>query len=100
MYLTATYCGLFINVKNNLVMTDNEKSQMIAEAENIEAIRDFFTQWWTVEQLYETSAKVCSTMLHLLSRGEGDAKEFKELMEQHLMLIDLVKPFARKEDEV
>ena len=81
-------------------MKEEQKSQLIAEAENVEEIRDFFNQWWSVEQLYETASKVSSTMLHLLSRGEGDAKEFKELIEQHLMLIDLVKPFARKEGEI
>lgn len=84
-------------------MTDNEKSQMIAEAENIEAIRDFFTQWWTVEQLYETSSKACSTILHLIDKCDicsEEKRDFKELIEQHLMLIDLVKPFAKKEGEV
>ena len=30
-------------------MTDKQKAQLIAQAENIDAIKDFFTEWWSVE---------------------------------------------------
>ena len=76
---------------------------MIAEAENIEAIRDFFNYWYSVEQLYETLAKSCTTILHMANRSDlpdEDKKQFEELLNQHEMMIDLIKPFARKEDEV
>ena len=84
-------------------MTDKQKSQLIAEAENVEAIRDFFTEWWSVEQLYETLAKSCTTILHMVNKSQlpdEDKKQFEELVNQHEMMIDLIKPFARKEGEV
>ena len=83
-------------------MTDKQKSQLIAEAENVEAIRDFFTQWWSVEQLYETAAKCSINLLDYINRGficEEDRKVFEQLVEQHVMMIDLLKKFQSDEQE-
>ena len=85
-------------------MNEKQKSQLIAEAENVEAIRDFFNYWYSVEQLYETLAKSCTTILHMVNKSQlpdEDKKQFEELVNQHEMMIDLIKPFAeRKEEEV
>ena len=81
-------------------MTEKEKSQLIAEAENVEAIRDFFTQWWSVDELHETAAQVSVTILGLIKRHqilESEVQELEELMQQHMMMINTIKPFARKE---
>lgn len=84
-------------------METKEKDAMIAGIENLEAIRDFFTEWWTSAQLYETAAKACATLAHYSSKGvltQTDMKDVAELMEQHLMMIDLLKKFEGKEDAV
>ena len=84
-------------------MTDNEKSQLIAEAENVEAIRDFFVEWYSVEELYETLAKCSITLLHIIDKGalcSDEVKEMRDLLTQHQMMVEHMKPFARKEDEV
>lgn len=84
-------------------MNEEQKSQLIAEAENVEAIREFFTQWWSSADLYETSAKACDDILHLASNGmlsQDELKDVEKLIEQHMMLIDLVKPFESKEGEI
>ena len=44
-YLTARR-RLFLLVKTLRVMKEEKKSQLIAEAENVEAIRDFFNHWY------------------------------------------------------
>jgi len=83
-------------------MTDNEKSQLIAEAENVEAIRDFFTQWYSVETLYETAAKCTNNLLGLISRQQicdEERKDFENFIDQHLMMIDLLKKFKSDEQE-
>ena len=83
-------------------MNEKEKSQLIAEAENVEAIRDFFTQWWSAEQLFETAAKCSINLLAYINRGliyEEERKEFEKFVEQHMMMIDLLTKF-RKEEEV
>ena len=84
-------------------MNQEEKSQLIAEAENVEAIRDFFTQWWSVDELYETAAKASVTILGLIKRhqmSDDEVQELEELMQQYMMMVDTIKPFARKEGEV
>ena len=83
-------------------MNEKEKSLIIAEAENVEAIRDFFVEWWSVEQLYETAAKASITIMYLMNRKEicdDDRKDLQELMTQHLMMIEHMKPFAKKHDD-
>lgn len=85
-------------------MNEKQKSQLIAEAENVEAIRDFFTEWWSVEQLYEAEAKAAVAVLYVgnkLVMCDEDIEALKNLINQHKMMIELIKPFApRKEEEV
>lgn len=83
-------------------MDEQKKSLMIAEAERVEAIRDFFEQWWTMSELYETTALFSEEVLTLLKNhhiNEEEVKIFSELLEQHMMLLDLVKPFADGKEE-
>ena len=87
-------------------MNEKQKSQLIAEAENLEAIRDFFTEWWSVEQLYEAEAKAALALLNLTQLSnkvlcEDEVKAIREALNQHHMMVEHLKPFAeRKEDEV
>ena len=83
-------------------MNEKEKSQLIAEAENVEAIRDFFTQWWSAEQLFETAAKCSINLLAYINRGvicEEERKDFEQFVEQHMVMIDLLKKFQSDEQE-
>ena len=87
-------------------MNNEQKSQLIAEAENIEAIRDFFIEWWNVEQLYEAEAKAALALLHLTQLPnkvlcEDEVKAIREALNQHQIMVEHLKPFAeRKEGEV
>ena len=84
-------------------MNEEQKSQLIAEAENVEAIRDFFTQWWSVDELHETAAKASVTILGLIKRhqiSDDEVQELEELMQQYKMMIDTIKPFTRKEEQL
>lgn len=79
-------------------MNEQEKSQLIAEAENVEAIRDFINEWYSVETLFETAAKCTNNLLGLISREQicdEERKDFENLMDQHLMMIDLIKKFKK-----
>ena len=79
-------------------MTDNEKSQLIAEAENVEAIRDFFEEWYSLDTLYETAAKCTNNRLGIINRQQicdEERKDFQEFIDQHLMMIDLLKKFKK-----
>lgn len=79
-------------------MTDKEKSQIIAEAENVEAIRDFFEEWYSLETLYETAAKCTNNLLGIINRQQicdEERKDFQEFIDHHLMMIDLLKKFQK-----
>ena len=81
-------------------MNEEKKSLMIAEAENVEAIRDFFISWWTSAELYESAAKVSATILDLVNRHQikdVELEQINELLQQHMMMIDTIKPFEEKE---
>ena len=84
-------------------MNKEKKDAMIASIENVEAIRDFFTQWWSVNELHETAAKASLTILGLIKRhqiADAEVQDLEELMQQYMMMVETIKPFARKEGEV
>lgn len=82
-------------------MDEKKKQQVIAQVENVENIKDFFTEWWSVEKLYETAAKanaVAHRMALIFEITEEEHNVIQEFIEQHLMMIDLVKKFAPKNE--
>ena len=84
-------------------MEETKKAVIIAEAENVEAIRDFFTEWWNVSELNWTASKVCATIINLAARhklSDDELEGLNELIQQHNLMIDLIKPFERKEGEL
>lgn len=79
-------------------MKEEKKSQLIAEAENVEAIRDFLEGWYSVETLYETAAMCANSLLGLINRNQicdEERKYFEEFIDQHLMMVDLIKKFKK-----
>lgn len=84
-------------------MTENEKNLLIAEAENVEAIRDFLKENYTVSDLFETAANAGSVLLELVNIqaiSHDDLKHITALIDQHVMLANLLKPFQGKDGEV
>lgn len=81
-------------------MNEEQEKQLVSEAENIEAIRDFFIEWYSLEELYETLAKASTTIIYLCNRNlicEDDKKVFEKLAMQHEMMVEHMKVFIRKE---
>ena len=84
-------------------MNEEQKKQLIAEAENVEAIRDFLTENYTVSDLFETAANAGSVLLELVNIqaiSHDDIKHITRLIDQHVMLANLLKPFQGKDGEV
>lgn len=89
-------------MSNSTIMDEVKRQQVIAEVENVENIKEFFTQWWSVAELYETAAEASCAMIRFMDRANLDSDErtlFGNLMEQHMMIIDLIKPFERKDGQ-
>ena len=79
-------------------MNNEKKDAMIASIENVEAIKDFLSEWWTVEDLYEAAAKVSATILNLAKRhqiSDAEIEDFDAIMQQHMMMIDIFKKFEK-----
>lgn len=84
-------------------MKQEKKDALIASIENVEAIEEFLSEWYTSSDLYETAAKASSILLDFLThvqQPEEDVKLLNKFLEQHVMMIGLLKNFERKEGEV
>ena len=83
-------------------MNEEQKKKVIADAENVEALKDFFLEWWTVEELYETAANAALSVLHILQTNSlcnDDKESLQRLMNQHMVMIEHMKPFAENGKE-
>lgn len=77
-------------------MTDNEKKELNACIENVEAVQDFLQEWYTVAELFETAAKAGSIVLGEFSHlCDESRKELNALIEQHVMMTNLLKKFEK-----
>ena len=84
-------------------MSTEKKDAMIASIENVEAIEDFLKEWWSVADLHETISKVSCTIINLTKRhqiSDAELEDIDNLMQQHMMMIDIFKQFERKEEKV
>lgn len=82
-------------------MEEKQKQQLIKEAEDIEALRDFFKEWWTLEQLYEAEAKAALALLHLKELAmkvlcDDEVKALHDALNQHMIMVEHLKPFAEE----
>lgn len=83
-------------------MNEEQKKKVIADAENVEALRDFFQEWWTVEELYGTAAKATQTLMYVVHKFhlcEEDREVLERFTNQYLMMVEHIKPFAGKEGD-
>lgn len=80
---------------------ETTKDAMIASIDAVEAINDFLTDWWSVNELYEASAKAVS---HLVDKAQRDPNfmtvELRDFINQHIMMIDLLKEVTKKGGEL
>lgn len=84
-------------------MNNENKDAMIASIEKVQAVEEFLSEWWSVSQLYETMAKVGATIISLVKHhqiSEAELEDLNELLQQHNLILDIIKPFERKEGEV
>lgn len=79
-------------------MNEEKKKEVIAEAESIEAIREFLSEFYTVADLFETAANAGSVLLELVNIqaiSQDDLKHITRLIDQHVMIANLLKPFEK-----
>lgn len=83
-------------------MTKEEKQQRAIKLINdVEEIKEFFIQWWSVADLYESTAKAVGVLMRVMKNpaiSTDEKKDVQALIDQHLMMIDLIKPFEKQEE--
>ena len=98
--LTARICGFLLNVKSK-VMDEKQKQQLIEKAEQIEAIENFFEDW-SVEDCNKTSANSSIIIFDLIQGNLLNPQErnvLRNLVSQHLCMLECMEPFAKKGGE-
>ena len=73
----------------------------VLENAQIEAkVKDFLSDWYSIEALYKTAAKAGSLLINLVSLSqlsEEDIRVINALLEQHLMMTELIDKFSPDE---
>ena len=78
-------------------MNNETKDAMIASIDAVEVINDFITDWWSVTELYESSAKAVSQLVQVAQRDPSFmTTELRDYINQHIMMIDLLKEVTRQ----
>ena len=78
-------------------MNNEKKDAMIASIETVQAIEDFITDWWSVNELYEASAKAVSQLVQVAQKDPNFmTSELRDYINQHIMMIDLLKEVTSK----
>jgi hypothetical protein len=83
-------------------METKTKDAMIASINTVEAIENLITDWWSIEQLYETAAKTASILADLREKGlicDEDYKTVTDFYEQHLMMTGICKDSQKEGGE-
>ncbi len=84
-------------------MKEEMKNKVIAEAERVEAVKEFLSENYSVADLFETAANAGSVLLELVNIQalcQDDLKHITRLIDQHVMNANLLKPFEREDGEV
>ena len=76
-------------------MEEKQKKELNACIENAEAVQEFLTEWYSVAELFETSANAASVMLtSVIGQLAPDEKKWlTDLLDQHVMMTNLLKKF-------
>ena len=77
------------------------KDAMIASIDAVQAIEDFLTDWWSVNELYATSSKAVTALCNVAGKDANFVDvTMRDFINQHIMMIDLLKEVTKKGDEL
>ena len=77
------------------------KDATIASIDAVQAIEDFLTDWWSVNELYETSSKAVTALCNVAGKDANFMDvTMRDFINQHIMMIDLLKEVTKKGDEL
>ena len=82
-------------------MKEEQKKELQNCIENAEAVQEFLTEWYSVAELFETSANAASVMLTSVigQLAPEEKKWLTDLLDQHVMMTNLLKKFKSNEEK-
>ena len=78
-------------------MKEELKDAMTASIEKVQAVDDFLSDWYSVNDLFETAANAGSVLLGIPQGtiAADDMKWLRNLIDQHVMMANLLKKFEK-----
>lgn len=78
-------------------MKDELKDAMTASIEKVQAVDDFLSDWYSVNDLFETAANAGSVLLGIPQGtiAADDMKWLRNLIDQHVMMANVLKKFEK-----
>ena len=76
-------------------MKEEMKDAMTASIEKVQAVDDFLSDWYSVNDLFETAANAGSVLLGIPQGtiAADDMRWLRNLIDQHVMMANLLKKF-------
>lgn len=79
-------------------MKEEQKKELNACIENVEAVQEFLEDWYSTADLYKTAANATNVLLQNVNLSAFLSEEKKyltDLLDQHLMMTNLLKKFEK-----
>jgi hypothetical protein len=82
-------------------METNAKKLQDAQLETVESIQEYLNNFHSVAELYERTGKALAEIIHASNHLSEEAKKLiGDMVDDHICLLDLVKPLEEKGGEV
>ena len=83
------------------VMANEAKKLQDAQLETVESIQEYLNDFHSVADLHERTAKALVEIIHMSNHLSVEAKKLiGDMVDDHICLIDLLKPLEEKGGEV
>lgn len=82
-------------------MKEEMKDAMTASIEKVQAVEDFLSEWYSVNDLFETAANAGSVLLEMVNISavaNDDLQWLRKLIDQHVMMANLLKNFEKGDE--
>ena len=79
-------------------MKEEQKKELNACIENVEAVQEFLEDWYSTADLYETAANASNVLMQQVNLNalEPEEREYiTDLFDQHIMMTNLLKKFEK-----